>query len=134
MESYEIVKDIGSGNFGVARLVRDKLTRELFAVKFIERGHKVLFFNSYIFPFFCFLFFSHPLNFILFFLIFNFFGDADRRKCSEGNLEPQITQASEYRSIQRGQWSRTTFIFNFKRVNLASSVSILFKYLLGLGG
>ncbi|KAM6543675.1 hypothetical protein CsatB_008122 [Cannabis sativa] len=40
MERYEIVKDIGSGNFGVARLVRDKGTRELFAVKFIERGQK----------------------------------------------------------------------------------------------
>ncbi|CAN6584084.1 unnamed protein product [Malus baccata var. baccata] len=32
MERYEIVKDIGSGNFGVARLARDKLTRELFAI------------------------------------------------------------------------------------------------------
>lgn len=41
MERYEIVKDIGSGNFGVAKLVRDKWTRELLAVKFIERGHKV---------------------------------------------------------------------------------------------
>ncbi|XP_062097674.1 serine/threonine-protein kinase SAPK2 isoform X1 [Humulus lupulus] len=41
MERYEIVKDIGSGNFGVARLVRDKGTRELFAVKFIERGQKI---------------------------------------------------------------------------------------------
>ncbi|KAH0989199.1 hypothetical protein GBA52_000682 [Prunus armeniaca] len=40
MERYEIMKDIGFGNFGVARLVRDKLTRELFAVKFIERGQK----------------------------------------------------------------------------------------------
>ncbi|KAL6984106.1 Serine/threonine-protein kinase sapk2 [Sarracenia purpurea var. burkii] len=41
MERYEIVKDIGSGNFGVAKLVRDKWTRELFAVKFIQRGHKI---------------------------------------------------------------------------------------------
>ncbi|XP_021808186.1 serine/threonine-protein kinase SAPK2-like isoform X2 [Prunus avium] len=41
MERYEIMKDIGFGNFGVARLVRDKLTRELFAVKFIERGQKI---------------------------------------------------------------------------------------------
>ncbi|XP_015885297.1 serine/threonine-protein kinase SAPK2 isoform X2 [Ziziphus jujuba] len=41
MERYEIVKDIGSGNFGVARLVKDKCTRELFAVKFIERGQKI---------------------------------------------------------------------------------------------
>ncbi|KAK5840272.1 hypothetical protein PVK06_009163 [Gossypium arboreum] len=42
MERYEIVKDIGSGNFCVAKLVRDRWTKELFAVKFIERGHKVL--------------------------------------------------------------------------------------------
>ncbi|KAF3445894.1 hypothetical protein FNV43_RR11071 [Rhamnella rubrinervis] len=41
MERYEIVKGIGSGNFGVAKLVRDKWTRELFAVKFIERGQKI---------------------------------------------------------------------------------------------
>ncbi|KAF3791991.1 Serine/threonine-protein kinase [Nymphaea thermarum] len=41
MERYELVKDIGAGNFGVAKLVRDKRTRELFAVKYIERGQKV---------------------------------------------------------------------------------------------
>lgn len=44
MDAYEIVKDLGSGNFGVAKLVRDKRTKELFAVKFIERGQKVFFF------------------------------------------------------------------------------------------
>uniref|UniRef100_A0A803MEA8 non-specific serine/threonine protein kinase n=1 Tax=Chenopodium quinoa TaxID=63459 RepID=A0A803MEA8_CHEQI len=42
MERYEIVKDIGSGNFGVAKLVKDKWTNEFLAIKFIERGHKVL--------------------------------------------------------------------------------------------
>ncbi|KAI3825930.1 hypothetical protein L1987_07678 [Smallanthus sonchifolius] len=41
MERYEVVKEIGSGNFGVAKLVRDKGTKELFAVKFIERGQKI---------------------------------------------------------------------------------------------
>ncbi|XP_054788785.1 serine/threonine-protein kinase SAPK2 isoform X2 [Prosopis cineraria] len=41
MERYEIVRDIGSGNFAVAKLVRDKGTKEYFAVKFIERGHKI---------------------------------------------------------------------------------------------
>ncbi|XP_071925600.1 serine/threonine-protein kinase SAPK1-like isoform X3 [Coffea arabica] len=41
MEKYEIVKDIGSGNFGVAKLVRERWTKELFAVKFIERGQKI---------------------------------------------------------------------------------------------
>ena len=44
MERYEIIKDIGSGNFGVAKLVRDKFTNDYFAVKFIERGHKVYYF------------------------------------------------------------------------------------------
>ncbi|CAJ1971740.1 unnamed protein product [Sphenostylis stenocarpa] len=41
MERYEILKDIGSGNFAVAKLVRDNCTNELFAVKFIERGLKI---------------------------------------------------------------------------------------------
>ncbi|KAM3237791.1 serine/threonine-protein kinase SAPK1 isoform X2 [Capsicum chacoense] len=41
MERYEIVKELGSGNFGVAKLVSDKKTKELFAVKFIERGQKI---------------------------------------------------------------------------------------------
>lgn len=41
MERYEILKDIGSGKFGVAKLVKDKLTNELYAVKYIERGKKV---------------------------------------------------------------------------------------------
>ncbi|XP_077224338.1 serine/threonine-protein kinase SAPK2-like [Tasmannia lanceolata] len=38
---YVSVKDIGSGNFGVAKLVKDKGTNELFAVKCIERGRKI---------------------------------------------------------------------------------------------
>jgi len=42
VDRYELVKDIGSGNFGVARLMRDKKTRELVAVKYIERGEKVI--------------------------------------------------------------------------------------------
>lgn len=41
MERYDIVKDIGSGNFGVAKLVRDKWTNEFCAIKFIERGQKI---------------------------------------------------------------------------------------------
>ncbi|CAN4106769.1 unnamed protein product [Withania somnifera] len=41
MERYEIQKDIGSGNFGVAKLVKDKCSGELFAVKYIERGKKI---------------------------------------------------------------------------------------------
>lgn len=43
MDKYELVKDIGSGNFGVARLMRNKVTKELVAMKYIERGHKVSF-------------------------------------------------------------------------------------------
>lgn len=35
------IRDIGSGNFGIARLMRDNTTNELVAVKFIERGEKV---------------------------------------------------------------------------------------------
>ena len=48
MERYEILKDIGSGNFGVAKLVRDKWSGELHAVKYIERGQKVLFSSSFL--------------------------------------------------------------------------------------
>lgn len=40
-DRYDFVRDIGSGNFGVARLMRDKQTKELVAVKYIERGDKV---------------------------------------------------------------------------------------------
>ena len=40
-ERYEALKELGAGNFGVARLVRDKQTKELVAVKYIERGKKV---------------------------------------------------------------------------------------------
>ncbi|KAG8368317.1 hypothetical protein BUALT_Bualt15G0033000 [Buddleja alternifolia] len=40
-DRYELVKDIGSGNFGVARLMRDRQTNELVAAKYIERGEKI---------------------------------------------------------------------------------------------
>ncbi|CAN6460056.1 unnamed protein product [Victoria cruziana] len=40
-DRYELVRDIGSGNFGIARLMRDKQSRELVAVKYIERGEKI---------------------------------------------------------------------------------------------
>ncbi|KAK6923671.1 Protein kinase domain, partial [Dillenia turbinata] len=41
MENYEMVKELGAGNFGVARLLRHKQTKELVAMKYIERGHKI---------------------------------------------------------------------------------------------
>lgn len=43
LDRYEHIRDIGSGNFGVARLMRDKgkEPNELVAVKFIERGIRV---------------------------------------------------------------------------------------------
>ncbi|KAM0909327.1 hypothetical protein ACQ4PT_014898 [Festuca glaucescens] len=40
-EKYEPVRDIGSGNFGVARLMRNRSNGELVAVKLIERGHRI---------------------------------------------------------------------------------------------
>ncbi|XP_020093669.1 serine/threonine-protein kinase SAPK3-like [Ananas comosus] len=40
-ERYEPLKELGAGNFGVARLGRDKKTKELVAVKYIERGKKI---------------------------------------------------------------------------------------------
>ncbi|THU50327.1 hypothetical protein C4D60_Mb06t19040 [Musa balbisiana] len=41
MEKYEVVRDIGSGNFGVAKLMRHKDTKELVAMKHIERGQRI---------------------------------------------------------------------------------------------
>ncbi|GJY13546.1 serine/threonine-protein kinase SRK2A [Tanacetum coccineum] len=41
MDKYEVVKDLGSGNFGVARLMRHKETKALVAMKYIERGSKI---------------------------------------------------------------------------------------------
>ncbi|XP_038906810.1 serine/threonine-protein kinase SRK2H-like isoform X2 [Benincasa hispida] len=38
MEKYEVLKDLGAGSFGVAKLCKHKQTKELVAVKFIERG------------------------------------------------------------------------------------------------
>ncbi|XP_007047159.2 PREDICTED: serine/threonine-protein kinase SRK2I [Theobroma cacao] len=40
-DRYDFVRDIGAGNFGVARLMRDKVTKDLVAVKYIERGDKI---------------------------------------------------------------------------------------------
>ncbi|KAM7276127.1 hypothetical protein ACFE04_017993 [Oxalis oulophora] len=44
MDKYDLVKDLGAGNFGVARLLRHKETKELVAMKYIERGHKARYF------------------------------------------------------------------------------------------
>ncbi|THU51020.1 hypothetical protein C4D60_Mb06t26610 [Musa balbisiana] len=44
MDKYEMVKDLGSGNFGVARLLRNKETKELVAIKYIPRGQKARYF------------------------------------------------------------------------------------------
>ncbi|XP_020583734.1 serine/threonine-protein kinase SAPK7-like [Phalaenopsis equestris] len=41
MDKYEVVKELGSGNFGVARLLRHKETKELVAMKYIPRGQKI---------------------------------------------------------------------------------------------
>ncbi|CAI9269003.1 unnamed protein product [Lactuca saligna] len=41
MDKYEVVKDLGAGNFAVARLMRHKETKDLVAMKYIERGKKI---------------------------------------------------------------------------------------------
>ncbi|KAL8152208.1 hypothetical protein V2J09_009968 [Rumex salicifolius] len=40
-DRYEPMKQLGCGKFGVARLVKDKKTNELVAVKYIERGKTI---------------------------------------------------------------------------------------------
>jgi serine/threonine protein kinase len=72
-DRYELVRDIGSGNFGVARLMRDKQTEELVAVKYIERGEKVRVQKLLFFFFFC--------SFSFFVLAFEFSFDFSNRKC-----------------------------------------------------
>uniref|UniRef100_A0A9I9EFP2 Protein kinase domain-containing protein n=1 Tax=Cucumis melo TaxID=3656 RepID=A0A9I9EFP2_CUCME len=42
MEKYQIIKDLGAGSFGVAKLCRHQETKELVAIKFIERGPQVI--------------------------------------------------------------------------------------------
>ncbi|KAM0061088.1 putative non-specific serine/threonine protein kinase [Helianthus debilis subsp. tardiflorus] len=39
-EKHERLKEVGSANFGAARLVKVKKTKELFAVKYIKRQSK----------------------------------------------------------------------------------------------
>lgn len=41
MDRFEVVKEIGSANFGKARLMRNKKTKELVVIKYIERGRKI---------------------------------------------------------------------------------------------
>lgn len=40
-DQYDFIKDIGSGSFGITRLMRNKQTDEHFAIKYIERGNPV---------------------------------------------------------------------------------------------
>lgn len=58
MEKYELVKDIGAGNFGVARLMKVKNSKELVAMKYIERGPKVRLLSVW----FTFQFLSFPIT------------------------------------------------------------------------
>ena len=48
MDKYEFVRDIGSGSFGSTKLMKNKETEELVAVKFIERGDQVGLFSHLI--------------------------------------------------------------------------------------
>ncbi|XP_008456158.2 serine/threonine-protein kinase SRK2H-like isoform X2 [Cucumis melo] len=41
MEKYQIIKDLGAGSFGVTKLCRHEETKELVAIKFIERGPQI---------------------------------------------------------------------------------------------
>lgn len=41
MDNYEVVNELGSGNFGVTHLMKDKTTGEMVAVKKLPRGSKI---------------------------------------------------------------------------------------------
>jgi len=38
---YEVIKELGSGNFGRAMLAKDRVTGELVALKFLPRGAQI---------------------------------------------------------------------------------------------
>lgn len=40
-DQYDFIRNIGAGNFGIARLMRNKQTNEQVAIKYIERGSPV---------------------------------------------------------------------------------------------
>lgn len=65
MEKYEQVKDIGYGNYAAVKLIQNKETKAIFAVKYISRGHKV--YCSY----FCysFILFNYYYYYYLYFII-----------------------------------------------------------------
>jgi hypothetical protein len=118
MEKYEEVRDIGSGNFGVARLMRNRETRGLVAVKLIERGQRVgdLFPSS--------LFSLSPsvralglgwsrggigsvdvgLDVLCWMLIDQvaLVFCADWRECGEGDHQPPIAAAPQHHPVHRG--------------------------------
>lgn len=41
MDNYELVNELGSGNFGVTHLMKDKTTGEMVAIKKLPRGSKI---------------------------------------------------------------------------------------------
>lgn len=41
MDKYDVIKDLGSGSFGITRLLRHREIKELVGCDFIERGPKV---------------------------------------------------------------------------------------------
>ncbi|KAK1355055.1 SnRK2 serine threonine protein kinase8 [Heracleum sosnowskyi] len=41
MGNYDYLKDIATGSYGLVRLMRNKSTKELVAMKFLERGDKI---------------------------------------------------------------------------------------------
>ena len=45
-DQYDFIKDIGSGNFGVTRLMRYKQSNEQVAIKYIARGCSVSYYLS----------------------------------------------------------------------------------------
>lgn len=40
-DQYDYIRDIGSGNFGITRLMRNQQSNEQVAIKYIERGCSV---------------------------------------------------------------------------------------------
>lgn len=85
MDKYELVRDLGAGNFGVARLLRHKETKELVAMKYIPRGQKVGVVSLYLPP--CFDRIAYfPCGLLLGVYV-------DRRECGERDHQSPVASA-----------------------------------------
>jgi hypothetical protein len=100
-DRYEPVRDIGSGNFGVARLMRNRATGDLVAVKYIDRGDKVRFVPYY--PFFLLCKAGRRLVLMSCAGVGVAVAVADRRERAAGDHQPPLAAPPQHHPLQGGE-------------------------------